>query len=256
MKSERRPARIGYTILVVLGSAILLRLLRAELSAGVLLLCIGGIGLAREARMVWLAAQAERTQRLRQEARSALEAARRERAQRQRLERQQRRHTRERAQAAQVAAQRSQQEQRVAAQQRQEQGRAARQLRMEAAAERWLAMSPDRLPEAIERLFAQRGFNTERLPGDALCDLLLEEPDGRQTLARCLGRGGTAADVQDLDAWRRLAERSHAYLIALDGFTPQAVRLIRNLPITLVEAHLLATWEEKSESTDFTDSTD
>jgi hypothetical protein len=233
--------------------------LRAEPSAGLLLLCVGSAGLVWEARLVWLAAQQERGRRRHQAAREALATERRERTQRQRHQRQERRHVEERARAGQSAALRAQRAQANVAQQQQDERRARRQELREAAAERWLVMPADRLPTEVETLFVQRGFTPLRADGDSLCDLLLEEPTGRQTLARCLDHSAGTTDVQALDAWRRNAERSHAYLIALAGFSPQAVRLARSLPITLVEAHLLAAWQEKQEqleSTDFTDDTD
>jgi len=241
--ADRRRTLFGYAALTLVGAAILLHALRAELAAGLLLLSAGAAGLAREARRAWLAAQEERKRQQQEVERNELEAARRERAERQRRERRTRRQTDQRQRAQQSEILRTQRHQALAAQQEQARMRAARHERMEAAAARWLALHRDEIPAEIETLFSRRGFASHRVGGESLLDLLLEEPSGRQTVARCLAHCATVSDVQALDAWRRDAERSHAYLIALAGFSPQAVRFARNLPITLVESHLLATWE-------------
>ncbi len=241
-------ASLGYLTLAAFGAMILLSLIRAERAIGLCLLALGGAGLAREARQVWLAAQAEQRREQQAVARAALIAARRERAERQRQARRERRQVDEKARAGQAAALRAQREQAITARQRQAEQDAARQQQLEEAAERWSGLNGAALKTEIERLFIRRGFTVERAD-DSLADLLLVEPSGRHAVARCLDHRAQAGDVQAIDVWRRDAERSHALLIAIDGFSPQAVRLARSLPITLVEAHLLATWERR-ESTD------
>lgn len=112
-------------------------------------------------------------------------------------------------------------------------------------AARLAALSDDRLVEEVAALFVMRGAAPATPGKDAQCDLLLPYPDrGSTDVARCVpqGRVAGAIDVRSLEQWRQAVGAPHAYLIALAGFSPAAVRAASGLPITLVEAYLLAHW--------------
>jgi hypothetical protein len=101
------------------------------------------------------------------------------------------------------------------------------------------------LQQAAIDAFKERGFEVVRVPNETDCDLLLRGRDGILcAVARRMppSHRGEAADIQALETWRKEAGSTAAYLIGLAGFTPGAVRLASRLPITLVDAHLLAQW--------------
>jgi hypothetical protein len=110
---------------------------------------------------------------------------------------------------------------------------------------RLLALNESALQQAAVDAFKERGFEVVRVADEADCDLLLHAPDGiLRGVARRMPRPhrGEAADIQALESWRVEVASPAAYLIGLAGFTHGAVRLASSLPITLVEAHLLAQW--------------
>ena len=232
-------------MVALLGLAILLHVIHADLTVGLFLLLLGVAGLGWELRQVWHAEQARRARSVALAERARLVAARRERAQRLRQERRNRRETEERARVRQAEALRIAHEETVELRRREDLRRAERQERMERAAARWQALDGDALCAEIEALFVRRDLVPVRVAPEAPCDLLLAATAEERAVARCMPAQQMAhsADVQALDAWRREVGAPQSYLIALAGFSPAAVRLARSLPVTLVEAHLLATWE-------------
>src|SRR5262249_32885011 len=135
-----------------------------------------------------------------------------------------------------------------AAQQAQETAvlRSERERTVVAETERLLTLTDAELIAEVTALFLRRGQQPEIPAPEADYDLLLPATDGTgPEIARCVpvGRSARAADVQALEAWRETARASHAYLIAVGGFTSGAIRLAQSLPLTLVEAHLLAHWK-------------
>ena len=244
-----------------------LRLINAEASVGVVLLLLGCAGIGWEARRVWLVEQTRRSQVAAQAAREALGAARRVRTQQQREGRRERRRIEANARARQASALRAEREQALAAREQEAITRALKRHHMDQAATRWLTLDADALPAALETLFARRGLSlvleraslhlpqvsaaeSERFKVEGARDLLLTAASGARSVARCLlpNHLAQAVEVQELDLWRREVGAERSYLIALGGFSPAAVRLARSLPVTLVEAHLLAAWEELTDS--------
>ena len=108
------------------------------------------------------------------------------------------------------------------------------------------SLSDAQLAAEVAALFAGRGERPEAADPETVGDLLLKAADGTlDAVARCVPTARTAArmDVQAVEAWRQAAGARHGFLIALTGFSPSAARSVRDLPITLVDAHLLAHWK-------------
>lgn len=105
------------------------------------------------------------------------------------------------------------------------------------------------LPDEVAAVFARRGFQAQAGDGDAACDLRLTAPDGAAEVVRCIpkSQSGSRTDVLALEAWRKTSGARYAYLVALAGFAPDALRAAAGLPVTLVEAHLLAHWTMAAE---------
>src|SRR5260221_646033 len=83
---------------------------------------------------------------------------------------------------------------------------------------------------------AGRGLHPEPLGSEGDCDLrLVDEATSALDVARCVpvARVAGVVDVKEMEAWRQMAGARRAYLIALAGFSPAAVRMARELPITL-----------------------
>jgi len=179
--------------------------------------------------------------------RRALQAARRERDRQETVRRQTERAARAGAAKRQAAARAAQRHaERLRAQEEAAQ-RAKREQALATEAQRLRSLSAAQLRTEVAAAFTRRGFRPESPGPDAACDLLLTPADGDGIeIARCVPAGQTAgvADVKALEAWRQEAGARHAYLIALSGFSPAAVRQARGLPLTLVEAHLLAHWQQ------------
>lgn len=143
---------------------------------------------------------------------------------------------------------RKQADERLCRQQTKEQHRlqkASREAALEAETSRLSALTAAALPPEVARIFARRGFRVMETDTEAPFDLLLTDPREARAVARCVPPERTAGptDIRALEAWRRQAEAAHAYLISLSGFTLEAIAASQSLPITLVEAHLLAHWQ-------------
>ncbi len=212
---------------------------------GSVLGCLGGGGLAWwlwQAGRAWRAAQATQAARAR---RAALRAARRQRDQQERVRRQAQRtaHANATARLAEKRAAQHHAEQRAA--HAEATRRAERESEIAAEVARLHALTDAQLAAEVAALLTRRGLRPQPQLAEAECDLTLLTPEGRLEVARCVpvGRVAGKVDVQALEAWRQAAGADHAYLIALAGFAPTAVERVRDLPITLVEAHLLAHWQ-------------
>ena len=59
-----------------------------------------------------------------------------------------------------------------------------------------------------------------------------------------VGHAGRASDVREIESWRRDTAAPEAFLVAMKGFAPDAVRAAQKRPITLIESHLLASWSD------------
>ncbi len=101
-------------------------------------------------------------------------------------------------------------------------------------------------------IFANRGWQVSIPNSDAPFDLLLrhngDDAQEEQAVGRCVppGRIADLADLHALDEWRESESAAHGYLISVRGFDERVVRelRLRNMRITLVEAHLLALWAD------------
>jgi len=231
--------------LLLLGLATAFGQLSGERLLAVLLLLGGGALLAWHGSRVLRRWQAERARQRLAAEKAALRQARRERVLKERARRRAERATQAEA-ALHGEEARARRHQETAEQAREAAMRRAERDRAVATeTERLLALADAELWGAVADLFARQGRQPIHPEPEADCDLLLTAPEGgAQEVARCVpvGRRAGSADVQALEAWRQQAEAERAYLIAMGGFTPGAVRLSQSLPITLVEAHLLAHW--------------
>ena len=231
---------------LVLGLAASLGPHPAGQAAGSVLILLGGAGLTWWFWRAWQVWQYQQAVRAAAARRAVLQAARRERAEKQRTRRQTQRATRARAAARQAEerAARRQAEHLEAVLQAEQ--RAARERRLETEVAHLQSLTEAQLAAEVESIFARRGFRAESMEREAAGDFTLTaKRDGGRQVARCVPTGRVAGlvDVQALEAWRQAANAEHAYLIALAGFSPAAVRSARGLPLTLVEAHLLAHWQ-------------
>lgn len=209
------------------------------------LLFIGVCGLAWQAWRLQAIWQAEQGMKARDAERTARREARRLREQKEREQR--------RAQRQAQALNEARQEERRAAQRRVEQERAAQESvrraaqddEIEAETTRLLALTDAQLLSEAYSLFALQGLTPQPAAADAECDLRLITSASRLEAARCVpvARQATGVDVDAVESWRQEIGAQRAYLIALHGFTPEALRRAKNVPITLVEAHLLAHWK-------------
>jgi hypothetical protein len=220
-----------------------------EREAGWLVASGGAGGLAWwlwRAWRAWQEAQAIRAARAR---RVALRLARRQRHQAERVRRKAERAARLAAEAQQAATRAAQQQNERAANRAAALRRAAQEAAIQAEITRLHTLTDAQLVAEVAALFAQRGLQPQPEP-DTECDLRLRTPEGQRDVARCVpaGRIARSVDVRALETWRQAVGAQHAYLIALAGFAPAAVDLVRSLPITLIEAHLLAHWQQASET--------
>ena len=111
-------------------------------------------------------------------------------------------------------------------------------------ADRLLAMNDDELSSEILSIFSRRGGSPEIDNEWRVGEILLLNSENGQELVQAIPRNrkADASDVEKLEASRRACGASYSHLIALSGFSPQAVRLASHFSMTLVEAHLLASW--------------
>ncbi len=218
---------------------------------GALLTAAGAGGLG------WQAWQAERARRARQERervrleRAQLQAARRDRDARHGQEKRTRRDATTRARLRQAERRAAERETEWQRQARQREQQAARETHLQNEARRLGSLAGADLIAEASAIFARRGFRVrpavspEAEAQIVQSDLWLTAPNGETDLARCApgDRPATQTDVRDLEAFRRAANARHAYLVALAGFTPEAIQQAQESPLTLVEAHLLAHWQ-------------
>ena len=255
-KRERRLSRrlkiwsermaLGSVMLVLLGAG---GIVWAEggarlLGAGFALAGLGGLGL--HLRLLWQTREARLRLQRAAERRAELQVSRRERAERERLRRQTEQETR--AHAAERLDQARRAQKQAAAQSLEEQTarRNAREYRVESAALRFAALSDTELWQEVAALLTRRGYHTELADSEYPGDFLLRSEAGFEVL-RCVPAGKKAGgvDVEAVETWRLQAEAERAYLVATAGFLPSAVARLANLPLTLVEPHLLAHWQQE-----------
>jgi hypothetical protein len=217
---------------------------------GLVLFLGGAAGLLWQLRLLWLQWQEERATEAAIARRTALLAARRERTARERARRLAQKEARATAEQR-LSEARSAQKQAAILSTREEATRHARREReigQEVA--RLQALSDAALVAEVGALLTERGLRPERPEREAVYDLLLTAPaEGVLEVARCVPQRqkAGAVDVEALETWRSAVGARHAYLVSLAGFSPAAVRLVRHLPMTLVEAHLLAHWRQAVE---------
>ena len=206
----------------------------------------GGALLAWQGSLILRRWQAERARQRMEAEKAALRRARRERVLRERERRQTERAAK--AETAKRLAETRARQHQATAQMTQEAAlqRAGQERLVLAETERLLGLTDAELWTEVFELFLRRSQRPEVPAPEADCDLLLMSQNGKsREVSRCVpvGRQAGAMDMQALEAWRQDAEATHAYLFAPTGFTPGAIRLSQSLPITLVEAHLLAHWK-------------
>ena len=112
-------------------------------------------------------------------------------------------------------------------------------------AERLNSLSGDALLREVSGIFARKGKRSDQSTWIERTPISLLNQDGEREVALCLPRSEVAveADVLALESHRVAAEANASYLVALAGFSPEAIRLAATLPVTLAEAHLLASWD-------------
>lgn len=213
-------------------------------------MALGGSGLAGWLWRVWKVWQDAQAQQEARKRRAALRAARRERAIQERARRRTQRAAKAQAAKRQAEA-RSHQQQAQRLRAAQEAARRSRQEQEIAAEVARLRALPDAgLVEELAATFAQRGLRAQPSDPEAPFDLCLRDATGALVaVARCVPseRVAGVVDVRAVEAWRQDAGAQLAYLVARAGFAPAAVALVRDMPITLVEAYLLAHWRRSPE---------
>lgn len=237
---------LGFLLLLLVGAAALWDGRAGGRFTGPLLMLLGLAGLTwrlRKHRQEWLEQRAVREEK---ERRRALLNARRERSAQERLRRQEQKAAQAHAaaRAAEVAAVERQARQQAIQEAQAHRAEQDRLIYLEA--DRLRRLDDAALRTEVRALFTAAGFQTASPSAEADCDLLLHSTASqREAVARCVPVGHKAgvADVQALEDWRQEIGAEHAYLLSLAGFSPPAVRLAQHLPLTLVEAHLLAQWK-------------
>ncbi len=204
----------------------------------------GLVGVVLHARSLWEAQAARLRLQRAAERRSRLQTARRERTEEERLRRTAEQEAR--ARAAERLEQARLTQKQAAAQTAREQAAQRTDLhrRIEAEAVRLAALTDPELYAEISAIFVRRGGLLQAVNADYPGDFTLQTAE-ETALVRCLpaGRKGTGTDVEALEAWREQARIPRAYLLATAGFLPSAVTRLANLPLTLIEPHLLAHWK-------------
>ena len=207
----------------------------------------GLLGIGLHVRTLWQTREARFRLQRAAERRTELQAARRERAGKERLRRQTEQEIRARA-AERLEEARSAQKQATARTTREQTAeRIARERRVESEALRLAALSDAELYREMATLLARRGCHPQQADREYPGDFLLQSDEGVELL-RCVpaGKKAAASDVDALESWRVQAGADRAYLVATAGFLPSAVERLAALPLTLVEPHLLAHWQEQA----------
>ena len=242
---EGLAIEVGFAGVLVVGLALAASGGSRNLIAGATACTIGATVLLWRCRIRWTNFQQDRQLRITTEAQIEKRRIRRERGSDEQEGRQKRSAVDSAAQkkAKAVAAL-----VRTAEQEHAEAERRYRRGREEAIARdamRLLTMSEIALLEAASEAFETRGFFVGRDVDDSRRDMLLRGDKGDvRIVARLapLGKKVEVADVEGLDEWRGEVGAAAGILIGIAGFTPDAVRKAGSLPVTLVEAHLLAQW--------------
>ena len=206
----------------------------------------GLVGLGLHFRLLW---QTRDTRlRLQRAAvrRAELQASRRERAGRERVRRQTEQETRAHAAERLEQARRAQKDSAARAVQDQADKRSERARRAEQEALRLASLSDAELYPELAALLTRRGYRSEPADDEYPGDFLLRSEAGLEVL-RCVPAGKKAGgvDVEAVEAWRVQAGAERACLVATAGFLPSAIERLANLPLTLVEPHLLAHWQQE-----------
>lgn len=209
------------------------------------LVVVGFVALGRWGALNWNLYRQARALEAARVRREALRKSRRERTIQERAQRQLARTMRDKERERLAAARAAQKQAEQQRQQEEMARRAARGEAIEADVRQLLRLTDSQLTRHVSFLFARRGYSPRPLTEEADFDILLMSPDGvLAAVARCVPQGHTAgaADVEALEAWRRETGATQAYLIALAGFSLEAVAASQRRPITLVEGFLLAHW--------------
>lgn len=214
------------------------------LGAGFALAGLCGLGL--HGRMLWQTREARLRLQRAAARRVELQVSRRERAERDRLRRQTEQETRIHAAERLEQARRAQKQAAAQAVQDDADRRSDRARRVEQEALRMAALSDTELYRETVALLTRRGYRPEPADVEYPGDFLLRSDAGLELL-RCVPTGKKAggADVEALEAWRVQAGANRAYLVATAGFLPSAIARLADLPLTLVEPHLLAHWQQE-----------
>jgi hypothetical protein len=113
------------------------------------------------------------------------------------------------------------------------------------------SQSHSELATSAASTLAFRGWQVSIPDMEAPFDMQLERTQSDQNLryvARCVPPECIAdlPDLNALDDWREHESAEHGYLISTQGFSERLVTeyRLRPVPITLVEAHILALWSE------------
>ena len=217
--------------------------------AGAAFALVGLVGLGMHCRTLWRTRETRLRLQRAAERRVELQATRRERAERERLRRQAEQETRAHAAERLEEARKAQRESVARSHREQAALRSERDRRVESEALRMAALSDTELHREVEALLVRRNFRPEPADSEYPGDFLLRSEEGLEVL-RCVPAGKKAGgvDVEALDAWRVHAEAGRAYLVAAAGFLPSALERLADRPMTLVEPHLLAHWQEQDKS--------
>jgi hypothetical protein len=122
--------------------------------------------------------------------------------------------------------------------------RADRQVRSAAEIARLKSLDEKALLSELMDWMRSKGFEQSET-GEPDAIVFESRNNARRAVLKVVsGRSAHGADVRAVEALRRDTGSAEAYLVSLPGFATNAVRAAQGLPVTLVEAHLLA---ERSE---------
>jgi multidrug efflux pump subunit AcrA (membrane-fusion protein) len=251
-RQQTRSGRALLRTLVCLLSGLSLLLSARPLAAALgMLMVIGAfLSLLARANRLWKEGRSRRAEEIAETRRQAKRSRRRERDAQERARLRLRREQERQARIRQEKREARQKEEAQAEAARQAAERLAAEAAGEAARQELLLLDEPTLTERIAQIFARRGFRVEAVrPGEWRLESVRE---GTLHVARCLPRHpqATLSDLRDIEAWRRDEGAHYAYLIALEGFAPEAAQQARHYPVTLIESYLLASWQQAAESSE------
>lgn len=241
---DSRPAIIGLILALLGGMMVSLRTEQFR-DLGWALVVIGFCTIG------WWVSQANRVRIYRRELdreaerKSRLNVTRRQKEEEERAQRDAEKKTRE-EQAARIKEQRAEESRkRKEADEAAMREGAERAARVEAEITRIKSLEPEALRQEVITRMSLRGYGELSAQGD-WDGLFFHTPDNERAVCRIVStHSGRAADVRDVESGRRDLGATEAFVVSLHGFAPDAVRAAQGKPITLVEAHLLATWSEE-----------